>query len=603
MAWLRNLGSLVLALAALAGSALAAAPAERRVALVIGNGGYRHVNPLDNAGNDARAMEQVLRTVGFETILKLDASRRDLYQVIDVFAGKLSAGAVGLFYYAGHGVQANDTNYLVPVDARVEAESDIEADGVDVQRVLKAMEAARAGLNIIILDACRDNPFPKARGFGRGLRSIDAPSGSFIAYAAAPGQTAQDGDAGGNGIYTGELVKVLEAPGLKIEDVFKKVGGGVSERTGGRQVPWTNSSLQGDFYFVAPADKAQLTAAVSPAASGGQPIAYDPRAADLAFWSAVKDAHDPDPFKAYLEQYPQGQFSKLAQLKLRELAPKPAAPPTAPVQPGRSFRDCAQCPEMVMLPAGHFMMGTDVAEAERERLPAQFAASERPRHPVRVSQPFALGKSHVTRGEYARFAQATGRGALGSCRVWTGAKFEPHPGRSWRDPGFLQSDRDPAVCVSWDDAKAYAAWLAKLTGKAYRLPTEAEWEYAARAGTTAPRWWGETAPNGYANCRGCGGVWDNQRTSPAASFPPNPFGLYDMLGNAWQWVEDCWAENYRKAPSEASVAFAAGGACATHAMRGGSWVIVPSYLHAGLRILDDAGERNADVGFRVARSE
>jgi formylglycine-generating enzyme required for sulfatase activity/tRNA A-37 threonylcarbamoyl transferase component Bud32 len=283
-------------------------------------------------------------------------------------------------------------------------------------------------------------------------------------------------------------------------------------------------------------------------------------------------------------------------------APAPAPPIQAGPKPGEAFRDCPDCPEMVWLPAGRFMMGTEPAETTREGVPDEIAKSERPRHPVSVRAAFAIGRYHVTRGEYGRFAAATGRNGEIGCYISTDSNSELDPAKSWRDPGFPQTDRDPVVCVSWEDAKAYAAWLSQVTGKAYRLPTETEWEYAARGGTTTARYWGDAIGAGNANCDGCGSRWDNKSTSPVGSFRPNPFGLYDMLGDAWQWTADCWNKSYANAPSDSSIALASG-ECGRRMGRGGSWFSGPRFVRAGNRYGRVIGDRIYYAGFRVARAQ
>jgi formylglycine-generating enzyme required for sulfatase activity len=270
-------------------------------------------------------------------------------------------------------------------------------------------------------------------------------------------------------------------------------------------------------------------------------------------------------------------------------------------KPGDSFRDCPDCPEMVWLPAGRFMMGTEPAETTRQGVPDSIAKMERPRHPVTVKAIFAVGRYHVTRAEYGRFAAATGRSGDAGCSSWIRSQLDFHAAESWRDPWFEQTDRDPVVCVNWDDAKAYVAWLAEITGKSYRLPTEAEWEYAARAGTMTARYWGDAIGAGNANCDGCGSKWDGKSTSPVGSFRPNRFGLYDMLGNAWQWTEDCWNDNYTNAPSDASIALTSGD-CLGRVVRGGAWYDHPWLVRAGNRSSGDAGIRGDNAGFRVART-
>jgi PQQ-dependent catabolism-associated CXXCW motif protein len=303
--------------------------AERRVALIIGNDAYVKLNPLRNAGNDARKMEQALRSAGFETTLRIDAKRRNLYQVIDAFAMQIagSPDTVGLFYYAGHGIQANGNNYLIPVDADIETEGDLEAEAVDAGKVLRAMAEAHNRLNIVVLDACRDNPLPKGRSASRGLARMDAPTGTFIAYAAGPGQTAQDGSAGGNGVFTGELVNAIALPGLPIEQVFKRAAQGVRRQTGDKQVPWTEASLQGDFFFHgAVTGNVIPSAPIGPAPAPAIPVT-DTGAFELAYWNSVKDAKNAAEIKTYLDRYPKGTFAGIAKVKYDELQVAAATPP------------------------------------------------------------------------------------------------------------------------------------------------------------------------------------------------------------------------------------------------------------------------------------
>ena len=273
------------------------------------------------------------------------------------------------------------------------------------------------------------------------------------------------------------------------------------------------------------------------------------------------------------------------------IVPAPNSTTDETWHPGRSFRDCVDCPEMVVLPAGHFMMGSDVEERGSAR-------NERPKHPVWVKAPLAVGKYHVTRGEYARFVQATGYAGEGKDCV---GNFTTT--KSWHDPSFPQSDRDPVVCVDWFDAKAYTAWLSRKTGKHYRLLTEAEWEYAARAGTTTARWWGDEIGRGHANCFDCGGQWGGEgRTSPVGSFAPNPFGLHDMLGNAYQWLEDCFAVGAYNTPSnDASVAQKTD-ECDQRSVRGGGWANSAWGVRSTYRWAFTTSYRVYNTGFRVART-
>ncbi len=228
----------------------AEAEAEPRVALVIGNSAYAG-RPLKNPAHDARALSATLRSLGFDVTEAHDLDQKAMRHAIADFGAKLKDGAVGLFYYAGHGMQINGRNYLIPTQVTLRSESDVQIEAVDANEVLLRMEEAGNPLNIVILDACRDNPFQRRfRSAAGGLAFMDAPNGTLIAYATSPGRVASDGE-GANSTYTEALVQYMLTPGLRVEDVFKRVRTQVRERTDGAQVPWESSSLEGDFYFAA----------------------------------------------------------------------------------------------------------------------------------------------------------------------------------------------------------------------------------------------------------------------------------------------------------------------------------------------------------------
>ena len=238
---------------------------QRRVALVIGYSTYE-TGPLKNPVNDARDITTALRSSGFEVIHKENLDQNDMKRAIREFGAKIKNGGVGLFYYAGHGLQVKGTNYLVPVDAKVQSEEEVEYEAVDAGFVLAQMDTAKTGVNIVILDACRNNPFARSfRSAANGLAQMDAPSGTLIAYATAPGSIASDGGSGRNGLYTQELLKVISTPDLSIEEVFKRVRIAVRGLTQGKQTPWESSSLTGNFSF------RQTTAASGP--TGNNPPA------------------------------------------------------------------------------------------------------------------------------------------------------------------------------------------------------------------------------------------------------------------------------------------------------------------------------------------
>ena len=243
--------------------------------------------------------------------------------------------------------------------------------------------------------------------------------------------------------------------------------------------------------------------------------------------------------------------------------------------PGRRFRDCPDCPEMVVVPAGRFRMGclsSDDACQDREK----------PVRTVRIDALFALSAHEVTFSEWDACVSAGGCGGH-------------RPG----DRGWGRGDR-PVINVSWDDARSYVSWLSRRTGETYRLPSESEWEYAARAGSTSKYSWGNEVGRNRANCNGCGSRWDGQRTAPVGSFAPNEFGLYDMHGNVYEWVEDCWNGSYASAPSDGGARLS--GDCAERVLRGGSWFIDPRDLRAAYRLWSSTGFRVINFGFRVART-
>ena len=263
---------------------------------------------------------------------------------------------------------------------------------------------------------------------------------------------------------------------------------------------------------------------------------------------------------------------------------------------GQPFRDCPECPEMVMIPAGTFTMGSS---------PDEVVATDREEQMrVSIARAFAVGRFAVTRGEFAAFVAATGHKTDGGCYRLAEPKREAN--RNWNSPGFSQNDRHPAVCINWNDAKAYAAWIATVTGKNYRLLSEAEREYVTRAGSTTPFWWGATISTNQANYNGnityAGGARGEWRkaTVPVDSFGANPWGLYNVHGNVWEWTEDCWNEKNAGNPGDGTARST--GDCSLRVVRGASFNNAPHTLRSARRERDSAGNRIDSFGFRVARS-
>ena len=297
-----------------------------RYALVIGNSRYS-ASPLKNPGNDALAIADYLKRSSFSVQLKLDASRKEMQEAIRAFGNELAQQkSVGVFYFAGHGAQLAWRNYLIPVDAKINQIADMQTQAVELGMLLDSLKKAGNPMNVVILDACRDNPFGATRIEQKGLSQIDAPPGTLLAYATSPGNVAADG-LGDNGLYTEHLLKQILTREAKIEDVFKRVRLNVRIKSQGLQIPWESTSLEEDFYFIPPTQVRKLTEAEI----------EKQFEAEFAIWETIKTAKEVAPLEEYLMRYPNGKFSELAQFRmdriLTQRRPKAALPlePPAPV--------------------------------------------------------------------------------------------------------------------------------------------------------------------------------------------------------------------------------------------------------------------------------
>ncbi len=567
---------------------------SKRVALVVGNSAYTTL-PLDNPINDARAMAVKLQSLGFEVIKRENLTSKQIGSTLREFRSRLAPGAEAIFFYAGHGLQVKGVNYLPAVDADISSEEDVPMQSLEVGKVLELMEDSKTRLNLVFLDACRNNPFSRRfRSAAEGLAKVNAPSGTIMSFATRPGSVASDGD-GKNGLYTEHLLAAMDQPGQPIEQVLKQVLSGVKKTSKGKQEPWWEGGIEGNFYFI----QGPVTVNVAQPASLTK---LDPAQVELSFWESMKGSQDKADFEEYLKQYPQGKFAGLARNRIKQLgasvtppstmlpsSPIVSAPPAAaPVSPayrdGQVFRDCADCPEMVVIPGGSFMMGSPGNEAER-------FGNEGPQHQVNIRR-FALAKTEVTQ------------------RQWV-ALMGSNPSE------FKNCGLDcPVENVSWDDAQAYVRKLSEKTGQGYRLPSESEWEYAARGGSSSARPWGKNAD---AACR-YANVGDQTTkaqvpgwsytihncndgyayTAPVGSYQSNGFGLYDMIGNAWEWTEDYWHDSYTGAPSDGS-AWMTGGDSTQRVLRGGSWLNSPQLARSAHRNRLVTSNRYNYIGFRPAR--
>lgn len=533
-----------------------AAPAPvQRLALVIGNTSYPQ-KPLKNPANDAADLAAALKRLGFEVIERKNRNAEEMRRDVIEFQSKLRAGGVGLFYFAGHGVQAGrGQNFLLPVGTEFKRERDAELYGLEVGWVLRNMEDSGVSLSVVILDACRDSPLP-AEGrsvSSRGLGRMEAPSGSLIAFATAPGSTADENATSRNGLYTEHLLKAIETPGLRLEDVFKRVRRGVEAASNRQQSPEEIMKLTSDepFYFKPGQAAVQVASAATP-----QQI-------EEQAWNTARSANTAEAYKAFLDEFPRSAYAPSARIGL-QAAPKPMGRPSNGPTPsaGKAFADCPNCPKMIAVAAGLLPKSGRTMNME-----------------YMIGSRFAVGIYEVTFKEWDACVSDGGCSSNVSDEDW---------GR----------DNQPVVNVSWDDAKAYVAWLSHKTGKNYRLLRDAEWEYVARGGSGTPYPWGQDSGLDNANCIQCGAAgYAGKQPAPVGSFSRNGFGLYDVIGNVWEWTEDCDTPDMKSIDEAVSDTSAA---CTSRVLRGGSFKTAAQDATLDRRRVANRTVRSPQNGFRVA---
>lgn len=514
---------------------------ERRVALIIGNSEYSTMGALTNAKNDATDMTKALQDLGFDVVSGTDLSKKQMREKIRLFDEALKKGdadkTIGLFYYAGHGLEVDGDNYLVPIDADMQYQEDARDEGISLNLITSRMKYTKNRMNIVILDACRNNPFPKRdRAISSGGWGAigNLASGMFIAYGTSPGRKAADSDGvGRNGLFTKHILENIKQPGKTLEQVFKSTRAGVLDDSNGRQVTWQNNATTGDFYFTIPIPKYLNTVAIS----DDQII-------------------NPINLPLLTDMISRSSYSNINQAKKHTTT---AA--------GEVFKDCETCPEMITVDSGVFTMGRDDGHP-----------MEGPSHLVSIEK-FNLSTTEIT------FAQ------WDACVKDRGCSKKPD------DEGWGRGDR-PVINVSWNDVQQYIQWLNQKTGRAYRLPSESEWEYAARAGSQNNFSWGDEVGINKANCKVCGSHWDNKQSAPVKSFKANKYGLYDMHGNVMELTQDCYHPHYYDAPNDQTPWMT--GKCESHMFRGGYWgsegYFMWSLFRNGIKP-DGAGK---GLGFRVA---
>ncbi len=618
-------------------------PAEaKRVALVIGNNAYANLpdfRQLQKAVNDARSMRDTLRDdLGFNVNFAENADFRTMNNGFKNFEATVEPGDVVFLFFSGHGVSIGGENYLLPSDIPLPVageEQRLIGSSFGAEQLVLRLKKRGARAIFAVLDACRDDPFEsengKAVGGPSGLTKMDAAEGVFILFAAGVRQTALDrlyeADNNPNSVFTRSLIPALKTGGLSQVDLAKRVYKEVKAAAatiGHDQTPAYYDQIDG--YVMLKEGEA-----VSPLELPGK----DP--AEVAFSAAGENAAM---LKVVVDNFPGTVWAKLAAARLAEqqkrvavLVPQePATPPGVTIncitavgggkclKPGDSFTDCADCPEMVVVPAGSFMMGSASSQKNRD-------ADEQPQHKVTFSARFAVGKFEITRGQFAEFMRESKRKINSSCWVVEGNGNRKNVvEKSYLSPGFLQDEQHPAVCVSWSDAHEFTKWLSNKTGEQYRLLSEAEWEYAAGAGQQKIYEFGNLkvnfcalgnfadeaaamnqaivkAFNRYSSDASFVRCNDGAEfTASVGKYSENEFGLKDMRGNVSEWVQDCYTKSYSEAspigePSEEYKE-------CDRVVRGENWFDEIAVLSAANRASQDAsaGARFDGTGFRIART-
>ena len=437
-------------------------------------------------------------------------------------------------------------------------------------------------------------------GATRGLAPSPPVRGVFVIYSAGRDQAALDrlgpGDRHPNSVFTRVFIEKLKTPGLDLRSVTIQTRSNVVEmaqKIGHDQFPaYYDQVIGGDVYLAGPPQPGSGGVPGGGVSSG---LAIDPCGAAAVHWQSVQSLGTLDAFEDHLRRFPTCAFSGLAAQEIKKLKTKVAVGVFSPsrlaavltaaeersLKTKDSFKECNNCPEMVVVPAGSFTMGSPASEVDRD-------SDEGPQHRVTLARPFAVGKFAVTFDEWDACV------ADGGCN-----------GHRPNDHGWGRGLR-PAIDVNWHDAQAYVAWVARKTGKQYRLLSESEREYVTRAGTTTPFWWGSSSSTGQANYDGNSTYGGGQkgeyrkRTVPVDWFQPNPWGLYQVHGNVWEWTEDCWNGNYNGAPIDGSAW--SSGDCKLRVLRGGSWYNIPRNLRSVSRLRYSTVVRLNYIGFRVART-
>lgn len=564
--------------------------AESKTALVIGNSSYSTLPVLKNPVSEAIEMKTVLEEAGFKVIYLTNASKSQMQDAVLQFKQELDQkGGIGLFHYGGHGMQLNGKNYLIPVDANIQEEWQIDSMALDADYVLSAMESSRSEANIIILDACRDNPITSGRRSGtRGFAKMNAPVNSIIVYSAGEGETANDG------LFTPTLIRYIRQGGMKFTDMVMQVRREVYEASGKKQRPAEYSMLMFDLWItpvngtlkmIQPqSDNGNLTITVI---SPGE-LWIDGIKNRFIYPGDIVTIDGVDIGVHNVEiRYGRFKESKTVSVIKNETAVLAFDHLPIPIAPNPQY--------FALIKSGSFTMGSPVSEPDRE-------SDESPQRRVSIHS-FWMGRYEITFSEYDAFCSATDR-------------EKPD------DEGWGRGDR-PVINISWIDALEYCNWRSYVDGltpvytidrlrniftcdwsaNGYRLPTEAEWEFACRSGTVTPFETGLQITTDQANFDGkCPyraspvGVF-REKTLPVGSFKPNQWGLYDLHGNVGEWCWDYWGTY-----TGTSVTDPYGAKNGQYRVsRGGSWYSKGKEIRSASRYKSAPGNTFDYIGFRLVR--
>jgi len=650
--------SLLFAFTAFANRGISITEKSNRTALVIGNSNYKDA-PLTNPRNDSIDIAAMLKRTGFDVELLLDANQESMDNAITNFGNKLRSGGVGLFYYAGHGVQIDDKNYLIPIGANITRQSNVKYRTISVDEVLSEMGVARNGFNMLILDACRNNPLPRSfRSGKKGLSQVIPPNGTLVTFATAAGSVASDGT-GRNSPFAKNFLKYGEVKGLHVETMFRKVSAGVQSETGGKQVPWRQSSFTGDFYFSGQGKTVEVASGSAVTESAGQ--------------GSIKVETQPNNAKIYVNQvfegnspinlkFTPGVYTVVAkkngfknqQESVRVRADRNislnlimdrsggsifirSSPENAKIYLNNVFEDYA--PNTISgLKAGNYIITVKLdgyqdfaktiylSEGQEQQILATLdkiitvkksaypnmvlisagkfemgsnqSSNEKPIHSIYLDD-YYIDQYEVTVSDYKKCVSS------GSCEVsntnyWSG---KLHPDQD-RYCNYDQSGRGnhPINCVNWVNAKNYCSSVGK------RLPTEAEWEKTAT--WKNGRKYKYPSGKNSVSCSdavmkesgkwnengGCGRV----STWNVGSKIQEINGTYDMAGNVWEWTLDWYGKTYYSSSQNSNPQGPTSGS--NRVNRGGSWSYVASGLRGANRDYNDPSNRNNNLGFRCVVS-